>query len=56
MVDYSSYDSPYRLYEEQGEEYSPDIVDILRSIKVEIMSFKVDNYRIIQSQERLSRA
>ena len=43
MVDYSSCDSPYRSVEQQGDEYSPDIVDTLRILKAEIKSCKVDN-------------
>lgn len=51
-----SCDSPYKSIEKQGDEYSPDIADTLRSLKVEIRSWRVDNDRIIQSREILSRA
>ena len=33
MVDYSSQDSPYRSYEQHGDEYSPHIEDSLRCLK-----------------------
>lgn len=56
MVDYTSHDSPYRSYKQHGDEWSPGIADTLRSLKQEIRSCKADNDRIIQSQERLSRA
>jgi len=36
MADYNSLDSPYRLDEQHGEGYSPEIADTLRSLKVEI--------------------
>ena len=49
MVDYSSHDSPYRSVEQQGDEYSPDIADTLRSLKVEIKSCKVYNDKIFES-------
>jgi len=38
-----------------GDEYSPDIVDTLRSLKLKIGSCKADNDRIIHSYEILSR-
>lgn len=55
MVDYSSGDFPYSSDEQQRDEYSLNIVDTLISLKEEISSCKVDNDRIIQSQERLAR-
>lgn len=55
VVDYSSCDSRYRSYEQHRDEYSPHIADTLRSLKVEIRSWKADNDMVIQSQERLSR-
>lgn len=54
MVDYNSRDSPYRSDEKHGDEYSHSITNILKSLKVEIRSYKEDNDKIIQSQERLS--
>jgi len=56
MADYSSRDSPYRSNEWARDGYSPNIGDTLRILKVEIRICKVDNERIIQSQERFSRA
>ena len=49
MVDYSSRDSPYRSYEQHGDEYYPDMEDTLRSLKVEIKSCKANNDKLIQS-------
>ena len=54
MVDYNSHDSPYMLDEQPRDEYSSDIADTLRSLKVEIRSCKVDNDIIIHLQERFS--
>lgn len=56
MVDYSSRDSPYRSNKKHGDEYSPDMADTLRRLEAEIKSCKVDNDRIILSQERRARA
>jgi len=56
MVDYSSRDSPYKLDKKHGDEYSPHVTDTLRSLKAKIRSCKVDNDKIIPSQERLARA
>lgn len=56
MVDYSPRDSPYRSDEKHDDEYSHHIEDKLRSLKQGFRSFKADNDRIIQSQERLARA
>ncbi len=56
MVDYSSCDSPYRSIKHQGDEYSSNIDDALRSLKARIRSCKADNNRLIKSYERLSRA
>ena len=55
MVDYSSRDSPYRSYEQPRKGYSPNIEDTLRSLKKEMLSYKVDKDIIIQSQERLAK-
>ena len=49
MVEYISRDSPYRSDEQHVDEYSHDIANILRSLKVEIRNCKADNDRIIQS-------
>jgi len=43
IVDYCSFDSPYRLVEKQRDEYSLHIVDTLRSLKGYIKSCKADN-------------
>ena len=48
MVNYNLRDSPYKSKDQHGDEYSPDIVDTLRSLKEKITSFKVDNDKIIQ--------
>lgn len=56
MLDYNSWDSPYRSAKQQGDEYSPNIADALRSLKANIRSCKVDNDNIIESQKRLDRA
>ena len=56
MVDYSSRDSPYILVGHQGDEYSPDIVDTLRCLKEKIKSCKANKDRLIETQERFSRA
>lgn len=56
IVDYRSCDSPYISYEQHGDEYSLDIEYTLRSLTIEIRSCKVDNDKIIQSEERLARA
>ena len=55
MVDYSSRDSPYRLDEQHRDDYSPDIKNTLRSLKKEIRSWNLDNEKIIQSHEGLSK-
>lgn len=47
MVDLGSRDSPYRSDAKHGDEYSPDRVDTLRNLKVEIRSCKADNDKII---------
>ena len=47
MVDYSSYDSPYRSDEQHRDACSPGIAYTLRSLKAEIKSCKVDNDKII---------
>lgn len=56
MVDYISQDYLDRLDEKHGGGYSLDIVETLRSFKVQKRSCKVDNYIIIRSQERLAKA
>jgi len=66
MIDYNSHESSYRPYVNSmegersighlGEEYSPDIVDTLRSLRVDIRSCKVDNNKLIEAQKRLVRA
>lgn len=66
MVEYSSHESPYNIYvnsyeldrsvEQQGDDYSPDIVDTLRSLKEEIKSCKEDNSKLIEEHEIFSRA
>ena len=55
MVDYSSCDSPYRSVEWQGDEYSPNLADTMRSLKVDIKSCKAYNNMLIESPERLAR-
>ena len=45
-----------RSVEQQGEGYSPGLVDTLRSLKEKIVSFKVDNAKLFEAQERLSKA
>lgn len=55
MVDYNSRDSPYKSVEKQGDEYSPDIANTLRSLNAQVRSFKVDNDRLGKAQERLAR-
>lgn len=52
MVDYSSQDSSYRQDEKHGGRHSSDLENTLRSLNVEIRSFKVDNGRIIQEKEK----
>ena len=52
MVNYNSWESPYRLDKQHGDGHSPDIADTLRSLKVEIRSYKADNDRIIQAHEK----
>lgn len=54
MVDYSSRDSPYKFVRQQGEEYSTDIEDTLRSLRAEIISCKVDNDRLVEAHEGLA--
>ena len=54
IVDYSSCESPYGSAQHQGDEYSPDIANTLRSLKAKIRSCKAENNRIIESHERLS--
>lgn len=49
MVDYNLQDLPYRSYEKPIDDYSLDIAEPLRSLRVEIKSFKEDNERIIHS-------
>lgn len=49
MVDYNSRDSPYRLIEYQGHEYSLDITNTLRSLKVDIRSCKAENDRLVEA-------
>ena len=66
MVQYSSYDSPYRLEEKsvggeksvgkQGEGDSPNLADTLISLRADIISFKANNERLIEAQERLAKA
>jgi len=56
MVDYNSCDSPYKSVGKQGEEYYPSVVDTLRSLRAEIRSCKVENYRLVEAQETLARA
>lgn len=58
MVDYSSYDSPYRQeeklvgweksVEQQGEVGSPDLVNTLRSLRINIINCKFDNKQMIE--------
>lgn len=50
MVNYSSHDSPYRLDEQHSDEYSPNIVDRLRSSKAKIRICKEDNEFFIRSR------
>jgi len=56
MVNYSSHDSPYKLVGKQGDGYSPDITDTLRSLREKIRSCKENNDRLIEPHERLARA
>ena len=49
MVDYISCDSVYKSNDQERDEYSLDIVDNLRILKVEIKSHKEDNDSIIRS-------
>lgn len=56
MLEYISRDSPYRSDEQHCDDYSLDIANTLRSLKAQNISFKEDNDRIIQSQERLARS
>jgi len=44
-----------RLIEQQGEGYSLDIVDTLRSLRKEIRSCKADNDRLIEARQILAR-
>ena len=55
MVDYSSRDSPYGSYEHHGVGNSSDLVDTLRSLKVEIKICKEDNDKIIHAHEKKSK-
>lgn len=52
MVDYSSRDYPYGSDEKLGVMNSFELVDTLRSLKVEIGSCKANNDIIIQVQEK----
>ena len=56
MVDYSAHDFPCRSVGQQGGENSYGIADTLRSLGVDIITFKVDNGRLVEVQERLARA
>jgi len=49
MVEYSSHDSPNKLDEHHGDEYSPKIIDTFRSFKSKIKICKANNDRIIHS-------
>lgn len=48
-MDYSSCDSPYKSVGQQGDEYSPDILNTLRSLREEIKSCKEDNGRFFEA-------
>ena len=50
MVDYK--DSPYESYEKHGVGNFSDLAETLRSLNEEIRSWKEDNDRIIQAQEK----
>ena len=50
MVDYK--DSPYKSDEQRGDGNSSDLTDTLRSLKEEIKSFKVENEKIMEAQEK----
>ena len=66
IVDYNSYDFPCkhdvksveweRSFEQQGEEYSPELANTLKSFRVDIRRCKADNNRLIKAQERLAMA
>lgn len=66
VVDYSSHDSQYKLdvksvewersVDQREEEYSPNLADTLRSLRVEIRSCKADNNMFIEAYERLAKA
>lgn len=66
MVGYSPHYSTYkpdvnsmeweRLVEQQGENYSLDLADTLRSLRPEIRSCKADNNMLIEAREVLARA
>lgn len=45
-----------RSVEYQGEEYSPDLVDTLSNMMENIISHRVDNNKLIEAQETLTRA
>ncbi len=47
IVYYNSQDSPYASNEKHGIGHSFDLVDTLRSLKVEVRICKVDNGRIM---------
>ena len=50
MVGYKN--SPYESNEQRGVGNSSDLANTLRSLREEIMSWKVDNEKIIQAQEK----
>lgn len=49
MVDYGSCGSSYTSVGHQGEDYSPGIEDTLRNLRVEIISYKVENDRLVEA-------
>jgi len=55
-VDYSPHDPPYKSVGKQGEGYSPDIENTIRSLRVEIKRSKENNDRLVEAQERLAMA
>lgn len=66
MAEYSSHESPYRpnvnsmewekFVKQQGDEYSLDLVDTLRSLRENIRILKANNNRLIEAHEILARA
>ena len=56
MVSYNSRDTSYILVGQQEEEYSHGIVDTSRSLRAEIKIFKEDNDKLVEVEERITRA